>query len=289
MGNLDLVKKLREESGAGVLACQKALKEANNDYDKAYDILRKQGASKALSKADRVATDGLCCCALSDDGKKIAIVKLHCETDFVAKNGKFQQLATKITESALKNKCQNVEDLLNSAVDNGTSVKDLIVNVIASVGENIVIGDVKVYNLKDGQKVTYYIHNKAEGSENLGRIVSVIISDGCDNEDSNLLLKQLNMHIAAMSPIALSEDRISDDIVAREKAIYEDQVSKLNKPADIANKMVEGKLRKFYEESVLMKQIFVFDNKTRIEDVLSSFNKNNNTKLTLVDFVRFSI
>ena len=288
MSNLDLIKKLREESGAGILACQNALKEANNDYDKAYDILRKQGASKAMSKLDRAAAEGLCCIAENEGG--FSIVKLNCETDFVAKNEKFQNLATKIANIALSNNISNVEKLLQQS-DSGKSVKDLITENIASIGENIVLSEVKTHKLNKDEIVSYYVHNKIEGSDKLGMIVSAIIASGCnnDNEQAMQLLKQINMHITAMSPIALSEGQVDAEVINREKAIYEEQVSKLNKPANIAEKMIEGKVHKFFEEKVLLRQMFVLDNKNNVENVLANFNKSNNTKLKIISFDRVSI
>ena len=286
MGDLELVKKLRAETGAGVLACQKAVKEANGDYEVAVDLLRKQGAAKAVSKSDRVASEGLCCIANGASG--VAIVKLSCETDFVAKNEKFLDLITLITETALKTKSQTVDDLLQQSV-NGKTVKELIIDAIASIGENIVLSEVKNHTLKGDEKAIYYVHNKVSGNDNIGRIVSLTISSGCDDDSDSLLLKQINMHIAAMSPIALSEDKIPSDIIAREKSIYEEQVAQLNKPADIAAKMVEGKLRKFFEESVLLKQMFVLDNKNSVANVIANFNKENGKKLELIDFERVAI
>ena len=286
MGNLDLVKKLREETGAGILACQKALKETNDNYDNAVDLLRKQGATKALSKADRVASEGLC--GVSIDKSGFAIVKLNCETDFVAKNEKFQKLLTTITEIALKTKSANIEDLISQNVDN-RQVKDLITDGIATIGENIVIGDVKTYSFKEGESAVCYIHNKADGCENLGRIVALSIASGNNDEKSATLLKQIDMHIAAMSPIAISEDKIPADVILREKTIYEEQVAQLNKPTEIATKMVEGKLRKFYEENVLLKQMFVLDNKNSVKNVIDTFNKENNANLKLLSFERIAI
>ena len=284
--DIELVKKLREESGAGLGACQKALKEADNDYDKAYDILRKQGASKALSKSDRIASEGLCCIQYDETG--YAVVKLNCETDFVAKNENFQNLILEITKVALRDKTISIEKLLESKSDDKT-IKDLITENITKIGENLVIGSVDVYEKKDDENISYYVHNCVEGKKEIGRIVSIIVSRGEDNEESATLLKQINMHITAMSPIALSEDKIPSDVIERERAIYKEQVDKLNKPADIANKMIEGKMRKFYEESVLLKQIFVLDNKNNVANVIKNFNKEKNNNIEIVNFKRISI
>ena len=286
MSGLELVKKLREETGAGILACQKALKDTNNDYESAIDLLRKQGAAKAMSKADRVASDGLCGVCSANDG--ISVVKLNCETDFVAKNAKFQQLLSIIANTALNAECNDVNALLTKT-NNGKTIQELITEGIAAIGENIVLSDVKTYKLQSEQKVVYYVHNQVEGNNNLGRIVSLTISQGDDSDEGALLLKQINMHIAAMSPIALTEKDIPDDILNRERAIYQEQVQQLNKPSEIAAKMVEGKMRKFYEENVLLKQIFVLDNKNSVANVISDFNKKHNTSLELLTFCRFAI
>ena len=285
-GNLELVKKLREESGAGFLACQKALQEANNDYDKAYDILRKQGILKASSKTDRVASEGLVGVKMNESG--IAIVKLNCETDFVAKNEKFQALLEDILFEALDNQTITIDELL-SCSHNEKSIKDLITENIAIIGENIVIGEVVYKDIAEGQTASYYVHKKIDGKENMGRIVSANLSNDVINDDAKLLTKLINMHIAAMSPIALDEKSISEDILIREKNIYKEQVDKLNKPADIAEKMIEGKMRKFYEENVLLKQIFILDNKNSVENVIKEFNKKNSCNLSIISFARVAI
>ena len=286
MAGMELVKKLREASGAGILACQKALKECSDDYEKAFDLLRKQGVAKASSKADRETSEGLCCIEENNNG--YAIVKLSCETDFVAKNEKFQNLLSKITKTALENKSSNVEKLLDASVD-GKSVKDLITEGIASIGENIVLSNVVYRELSNGKSAVYYVHNKADNQEKMGRIVTATIAEGADKDEAKTLLKNIDMHITAMSPLGLNEESVDAEVVAREKAIYEEQVSKLNKPAEIAQKMIEGKLRKFYEECVLLNQMFVLDNKNSVKNVIENFNKSNGTALKLISFDRVAI
>ena len=283
---LELVKKLREATGVGILACQKALKETGDDYEAAIDLLRKQGIAKASSKADRETGEGLCCIATSDNG--VAVVKLNCETDFVAKTEKFQSLLQKITNVALSTKSGSVEELSSQSVD-GVLFGDLIKENIATIGENIILGDVKFHSLDNDKVVDYYVHNQVEGNNKMGMIVSLIVSKGCKTDEAKMLLKQVNMHIAAMSPFALTEDRMDKNILEREKAIYEEQVAQLNKPADISAKMVEGKIRKFFEEKVLLKQMFVLDNKKTVANVISDFNKSNNCELEILDFERVSI
>ena len=283
MGDFNLVKKLREQTGVGILACQKALKDANDNYDEALDLLRKQGIAKAVSKADRVTSEGLCC--LAHDDKFVVVIKLCCETDFVSKNEKFQEIINKIANIALKTRSRTLDELMKQSVD-GVSVNDLIVSSIASIGENIVLSDVVAYDVNDDERAVFYIHNKV--NDNCGSIICFTISKGCD-DSADLLLKQINMHIAAMSPVALNDNQIPEDILVKERAIYEEQVASLNKPSEIAKKMVDGKMRKFFEENVLLRQTFVIDNKNSIADVIADFNKENGKNLTLVGFKRVSI
>ncbi len=287
MSNLELLKKLREETGVGFSSCKKALEETNDDYDKAIDLLRKQGEIKAMSKSDRATTEGLC--GIFKDNTGVSCVKLSCETDFVARNEKFQKLASSIAEIALKTKSSSVEELLDQKNNDGRSVKEMITENIAAIGENIVLSDVKVYTLNPGENVSYYVHNCVDGNSDLGKIISFTISKGENNDKTALLLKQINMHIVAMSPMALNENDIPSDVIAKEKAIYEEQVLKLNKPAEIAAKMVEGKIKKFYEENVLLKQIFVIDNKNPIASVIANFNKENNTNIEIVSYTRIAV
>ena len=280
MSDLNLVKQLREMSGAGMMACKKALEECNNDIEKAFDFLRKSGALKAVSKADRITKEGFCCVASS--GNKVAIVKMNCETDFVAKNDKFISLLEQATQTAINKTLKTADDL-------SAELKNTILEQIASLGENITIGDVKLIELNADETFSFYVHNKADSKDNIGKIVSLIVAKGNNNDASNNLLKQINMHITAMSPVSLREEDVSKDIVDRELAVYQEQVAQLNKPADIAKKMVDGKLRKFFEENTLLNQVFVIDNKTKIKDVLANFNKENGTNLDILSFYRISV
>ena len=284
--NFELLKKLRLETGAGISSCQKALKETNKNYNEAVMLLRKRGAAKAMSKTDRIVSDGLCGIGINQDC--VVVVKLCCETDFVARNEKFQNLLSDITNVALKIKESSIDELLQQSI-NGKSIKDLITECISTIGENIVLQNVKKITINSDERVSYYIHNKVK-NYNLGRIISLTVSKGCSNtESSSLLLNQINMHIAAMSPIALDSNSVPTDVIAKEKSIYEEQVSKLNKPKEIEEKMIAGKLKKFYEENVLLDQIFVIDNKTPIANVIANFNKENSENLELVSFFRISI
>ncbi len=280
MSDLTLVKQLREMSGAGMMACKKALEECGDDIEKAFDFLRKSGALKAVSKADRATKEGFCC--VVNNGNKVVIVKMNCETDFVAKNDKFTNLLEQSAKVALDEDIKSVEELSNR-------LKDNILEQIAVLGENITIGDVKVFELGNGESFSYYVHNKADGKDNIGKIVSLIIAKDNNNEASANLLKQINMHITAMSPVSLKEEDVGKDVIERELAVYREQVAQLNKPEDIAKKMVDGKLRKFFEENILLNQVFVIDNKTKIKDVIANFNKANGVNLEILSFCRMSV
>ena len=280
MSDLNLVKQLREMSGAGMMACKKALEECGNDLEKAFDFLRKSGALKAVSKSDRITKEGFCC--IANNGNKVAIVKMNCETDFVAKNDKFISLLEQATQTTIEKTIKTAEELT-------AELKNTILEQIAVLGENITIGDVKLLEINSDESVSFYVHNKADNKDNIGKIVSLIVAKGNTNDASATLLKQINMHITAMSPVSLKEEDVSKEIIDRELAVYQEQVAQLNKPADIAKKMVDGKLRKFFEENTLLNQVFVIDNKTKIKDVLANFNKDNGTNLNILSFYRISV
>ena len=286
MVDLNLLKKIREDTGVSFSMCKKALEETNNNYDEAVKFLRKEGQAKAISRSDRAVSEGLCC--ILKDKTAVSCIKVGCETDFVSRNENFQKLVSLIAETALKTKSKSVDELLQQKVSDKT-IKEIIIENISSIGENIVLSDVKTYELNPEENVHYYVHNSISGNRNIGRIVSFTISKGSDSENASLLLNQINMHIAAMSPIALDEKSIPDSVVNNEKSIYEEQVSKLNKPKEIEAKMIEGKLKKFYEENVLLKQTFVIDNKSTVEEAILAFNKTNNSNIKLLSFTRFSI
>ena len=284
--NIDVIKKLRESSGAGLMACKKALEETNGDYDLAFDLLRKKGIIKAKDKCNRDALEGLCCIASNENS--FSVVKLNCETDFVARNEKFQDLITKITNIALKNKARNADELLEIE-DGGAKVKDIIAENISCIGENVILSEVITRDVLNGQIFANYVHNKVQGRNDLGSIISVAVANGENNEKTKELLEQISVHIVAMSPISIDEKSFPEEVLNKEREIYQSQVSQLNKPENVSQKIVEGKLKNFLSEKVLLKQVFFTDEEKKVEDIINDFNKENNSNLEIVFFDRISI
>jgi elongation factor Ts len=268
-----LIKDLRELTGAGMMDCKKALTETNGDFEAAKDWLRSKGLAKAAKKASRVASEGLVAIASNDN--KAALIELNSETDFVAKNEEFQNLAKEISNSAL-NSDGTVEGLKNSQIANGKTVDESITDAIAKIGENMNLRRVQLIDAGEGQ-IFSYIHNQQ--AEGLGKIgVVVVLKNG--NEE---LGKQLAMHIAAIKPESLNIESLDQALVEREKAVFTEQSKQSGKPDNIIEKMVEGRIRKFYEQVVLLEQSFVIDPNKKVKDVL----KENNSEI--LQYVQFTL
>ena len=255
----DMVKKLREATGAGMLDCKKALEEENGDMEKAKDFLRKKGLSKAAKKADRVAAEGLI--ATINDGKKAVVVEINSETDFVAKNDQFQKLVVDIAKTAFD---KNADLEAVKAEKN-----DTIVNAIASIGENI---SIRRMDKVEADTVVDYMHSAIVIDENKDGIkigkIGVLVALKGDAEKAEEVGKNIAMHIAAASPICMNIDEVSEDIINREKDIAKEKAVASGKPENVIEKMVEGAIRKFYEDVVLMEQFFIMDTNKKIKDVL---------------------
>ena len=265
-----LVKELREKSGAGMMDAKKALLETDGDLEAAEDWLRTKGLSKAEKKATRIAAEGLVGVKVHDD--QGMIVELNSETDFVATNKEFIELVDMILEEGFG--AFEIDDLLNRSVS-GKTVQEHISNKIATIGENINLR--RVTCLK-GANVYSYIHNSV--SNDCGKIGVLVSLEGKKDDDFG---KKLAMHIAAAAPLAMSEKDVDEDIVKREKKIISEQLISEGKPADIAEKILLGKLKKFYQENTLLNQKFVMDPDISINQVL----ENNNQ--TLISFARFKV
>lgn len=274
MPNITLIKKLREETGSPMGDCNKALSECNDNYEQAIDWLRKKGLSSASKKAGRVAAEGVV--AIKNDAKKAVILEVNTETDFVARNDKFQDFVSKLLDSAI-----NYQDKEKFISDNEDNVKEQI----GLIGENIKIRRIDSLSLDSNGVIVSYIHNKI--NDNLGKI-AVIISLKSDAQESQLneLGKQIAMHIAAAKPDSLNIENIDSKKLEREVDILSEQAKSSGKPQNIVDKMVEGRIRKYYEEVVLMEQFFVMDDKIKIKDLLNNFSKNNGTT-EIIDFKMF--
>jgi elongation factor Ts len=245
-----LVKDLREKSGVGMMDCKKALTENNGDIDAAMDWLRTKGLSKAAKKADRIAAEGLVVVATRVEGAGMtaAAVEVNAETDFVARNDLFQTLARNAGQAALSN------DSLEGVV---AAVQDELTNLVATIGENMVARRMARFQVSQGVVATY-IHNAV--APDLGRIaVLVAIESAGDPDALKDMGRKVAMHVAATQPLSLSTDDLDPAAVEREKAIFTEQALESGKPAQVVEKMVEGRIRKFFEEVVLLKQAFVMN------------------------------
>lgn len=276
------VKALRERSGAGMMDCKKALVECDGDIEKAVDYLRKKGLSTAAKKASRVAAEGLI--GVHVDGTKGTIVEVNAETDFVARNETFQAFVKKVVEVASAKKC-DLETLKTADYGNGRTVSEETVNLIATIRENIELRRVS-YMTVDNGIVASYVHNKI--SDGLGKIgVLVGIESAGDKAKLMELGKQIAMHIAAANPLSTSVDDLDPAVVERERAVVTEQAKNSGKKPEFIDKIVEGRLRKFYEDAVLLEQVFVIDGETRVKDVVAAASKELGTPVKVKGFYKF--
>ena len=280
-----MVKELREKSGAGMMDCKKALVESHGNMEKAIDWLRKQGLSAVAKKSNRVAAEGLIGISISE--VKGAIVEINSETDFVARNELFQNFVKNCSNLVLLNK-SDINGLKKlSFPDTDRSVDQELNNNIATIGENMNIRRVEYLEVSEGV-IASYIHNKI--AEDLGKL-GVIVAIESQAKQSQLLDvgKQIAMHIAATSPKALNIDDLDNDLVKREREVLIDQAMSTGKPKEIAEKMVQGRLQKFFQEVVLNEQVSVIDGETKIKDVIKRLSNDLGTKVKIKDFKIFKL
>ena len=264
-----MVKDLREKTGAGMMDCKKALVECNGDMDKAIDYLREKGISKAAKKAERIAAEGLS--NIYINGNDAVVVELNSETDFVAKNSEFKELLDKIGNTILDNKVETMEDALNVKCGNET-INELIVNATAKIGEKISLRRFEKVTKTDSQVFGSYLHMG-------GKISSLTVVEG-DKED---VARDVAMQAAAMRPLYINVESVPEEDLEHEKAVIKEQVINEGKKPEFADKIVEGRLRKFYEETVLEEQAFIKDSGITVKTYL----ENNNSKL--VKLVKYEV
>ncbi len=280
-----MVKELRETTGAGMLDCKKALVEANGNMEEAVDWLRKKGLASAAKKSSRIAAEGLV--AVAVEGNKGAAVEVNSETDFVAKNDIFQAYVEDAAKLALS--CNGDVEAMKVANDatSGKSFGERLTDMIAKIGENMNLRRAKVISVNNGL-VCSYIHNAAR--PNLGKIgVLVALESTADAAKLADLGKHIAMHIAATAPVALNIASVSAEAVEHEKAIFAEQAAASGKPAHIIEKMVEGRIRKFYEEVVLEEQAFIMDPDKKVKDIIADAAKDCGTEIKLTDYVFFKL
>ena len=275
-----LVKELRETSGAGMMDCKKALAETDGNIEAAQDWLRTKGLAAAAKKSGRIASEGLV--GVATDGNTGAIVEVNSETDFVSRNEIFQNFVKTVADIALKTG-GNIDDL-NSAQYPGTgrTVAEEITHLISTIGENMNIRRVAVQTV-DGGAISTYVHGAIQPG--LGKIGVLVATTGADLGAADAIGKQVAMHIAATNPQSLSQDDLDPAIVVREKAVLTEQARESGKPDDIIEKMIEGRIRKFYEEVCLLDQTFVIDGESKVKKAVEAAGKD----LAIKAFIRFGL
>lgn len=275
------VKALREKTGCGMMDCKKALTEADGDMDKAIDFLREQGLAKAAKKSSRIAAEGVAYSFTNEDGTAGVALEVNAETDFVAKNADFQAFVKTVAQTVLAENPADVADLLTkTAVGTEMTVADLLQEKIQTIGENIIIRRFQRYE----GVVTSYIH--------AGGKIAVMVkfdttADVAEKDEFKAYAKDIAMQVAAAAPSYLDKTQVPDEVLEHEKKIMTEQVINEGKPEAIAQKIVMGKIGKYYEENCLVNQVFVKDNKMKIDQYTEKTGKDLGGKITIVDFVRF--
>ena len=281
MSDIEKVKKLREATGAGFKDCNLAIKESNGDLDKAIEILRVKGISKASKKMSRDAKEGVV--VVSGDDIKTSVIEVNCETDFVAKNDDFISFVKELSELN-NNKNSNIEDLKLAKMKNGQTVDDNLVALIAKIGEKITIGKAKTITNSDGVN-NYYLHTVIK--DNVAKLAVMVSLDTKDNSDIvKTFSKQLSMHIAASNPLALESSLIDQAIIDKEQELVTEELKNSGKPEDIAKKISLGKMNKFKEENALLTQAWVMEPKKKVKDVLKELSVAD---LKIKEFYRIKI
>jgi elongation factor Ts len=281
MSDIEKVKQLREATGAGFKDCNLAVKESGGDLNKAVEILRVKGISKASKKMSRDAKEGVI--ATSGDENKISVIELNCETDFVAKNEDFVSFAKELSD--LNNKTESNLDKLNALnMSNGKTVEDNLVSLIAKMGEKITLGKAKTFN-QSGAKNFNYLHTVVK--DNLSKLSVITSLETSDDSDAvKTFGKQLSMHIAASNPLALNSDLIDKDVLQKEQDLVTEELKNSGKPEEIAKKISSGKMSKFKEENALLTQAWVMEPKKKVQDIIKELNIPD---LKINDFFRIKI
>lgn len=276
-----MVKELRERTGAGMMDCKRALTESDGDMEKAIEVLREKGLAAAAKRAGRVAAEGLIESYISDEGKKGALVEVNCETDFVASNEDFVDFAKNIAKQAALSNANDIEELLNEKYINGdSSVKDVLTGLIAKIGENMTLRRFARFEADENGVLKDYIH----GGGRIGVMVSLSSEKPEGLED---LAKDIAMQVAAANPLFLTRNEVPADMLESEKEIYKTQAMNEGKPENIAERMVAGRVEKYYKEICLMEQVWIRDADYTISKLLEEKSKENGAAIAVKRFARF--
>ena len=278
-----LVKDLRAKTSAGMMDCKKALMETKGDFDAAVDWLRTKGLSAAAKKVGRIASEGLT--ALAVVGNKGAAIEVNSETDFVSRNHNFQNLVKEISELAVN--VDDIESLKTAKTKSGKSVNEEIIANITTIGENITLRRMQTISVQDGV-IASYVHNTS--ADNMGTISALVALESTGDKTKLMEVgRQIAMHIAASKPKTLNKDGVDQELIQKEKDIFTQQSRESGRPDNIIEKMIDGRIRKFLEEIVLLEQTFVIDNKSKISEVISNLSKDIGAPIELKSFIRFEI
>ncbi|MEL6504746.1 MAG: translation elongation factor Ts [Pseudomonadota bacterium] len=278
-----MVKELREKTGAGMMDCKNALNETNGDVEAAIDWLRAKGIAKADKKSGRTAAEGLV--SVKSEGTKASIVEFNAETDFASRNDKFKELAASLAEVALGT--DGSVDAVNAADLNGKPVSENITEAIATIGENMSLRRAAVMEVSDGV-VASYMHNAI--ADGLGKIgVLVALESSGDKAALSAIGRQVAMHVAATNPLAATKEDMDPEVVEREKAIFVESARESGKPDNIIEKMVEGRIRKFFQENVLLSQTFVIDGENTVEQAIKNAEGDVGAPINFKGFTRFQL
>ena len=277
-----MVKELREKTGAGMMDCKKALTESQGDYTKAEEWLRKKGISKAASKGSRIAAEGLVGIELSDDAKLGTVVEVNSETDFVAKNDEFVKLTKGLVQHIAKSAPADVAALLEQTWSDGKKVKDVVTEKIATIGENIAVRRFQRFEVKAEGALGMYLHSNSK----VAALVEVMGQSGTEARE---LGRELAMQVAAVRPPYVDRTQVPADILEKEKEIYREELKTAKKPEAIWEKILTGKLEKFFEQNCLVDQLWIKDDKKKVKDLIAELGKRAGATLTVGRVARLEV
>ena len=278
---LDNIKKLRDMTGVGFKDCKLALDETKGDIEKSIEFLRKKGIAKASKKMSRTASEGLA--LVKEYEGKVSVIEINSETDFVAKNQDFINFCKELSEINFITK-SNLEKINETKMANGILVKDNLVNLIAKIGEKIIIRRANFFDNTNGLNF-YYVHSAIENG--IGKIISIVKLDGVSKEKNYDIGNKVAMHIAASNPLAIDKDSIDKNIVDKELDIIKAEITNSGKPSEIADKISKGKILKFLNDNSLLNQIWIMDPKKKVSDILKEYS--NNKPIQVLNFVRYKV
>ena len=278
---LDNIKKLREMTGVGFKDCKIALDETQGNIEKSIEFLRKKGIAKASKKMSRTASEGLA--LVKEKDEQVSLIEINSETDFVAKNKDFINFCKELSEINFSNK-GDLDKLNNTKMENGTLVKDNLVNLISKIGEKITIRRSIYFDNSNGVNFSY-VHSAME--KGIGKIISVVKLNGIIKGKNDEIGSKIAMHIAASNPLAIEKESIDQKIIEKEMEIIKAEVINSGKPADMAEKISKGKISKFLNDNSLLNQIWIMDPKKKVSDILKE--NSSGTPLQVIDFIRYKV